>query len=175
MYLFVSSTVSQCQQITNFNSYGYGQLRLAETEFFMLGVDPLSPYILHLYKIAYGEASPAWALKLACPSGSCVVSNSESLFLSSTIYSFFTYGSTKYLYLVAISEVDGTVLAKYKSSVSWDYVNGATISGDYILASACGKNLLIFNKVSNAFSIKSFSGTSLSGIIYDSLTSRYNS
>ena len=139
----------------------------------MLGIEQFFPYKLYLFKIEYGESYPTWASKFAFPSGTCVLSNSESLLISSTIYSFFAYGSTPHLYLAEISEANGAISARYKSSTSCDYVYGSAASGDYIFASACGNSLLIFNKASYTFSIKTFSGTSLSEIVFDLTTSKY--
>ena len=139
----------------------------------MLGYDPLSPYQLHLYKLSLPNAAPDWALKLSCPSGTWTASYSESLIVSNTIYSFFTYGSTTFLYLAAISVTDGSVIARYKSSSSCDAVNGSGVNGDYIVVSLQTPNcLLIFNMLSYAISIKSFSGAFLYSIDVETSTGR---
>ena len=135
----------------------------------MLGIDPSSPYQLHLYKHTFGGTSPDWSLKLSWPSGTWSTSNSESLLISSSIYTFFSYGSTKYVYMAVISVSDGTVSNRYKSSISCTNVFGSGVSGDYIAASVSWSSyyLLMLNRATNLFAIKSFSGTYLYGIGLD--------
>ena len=170
-YLFSSPSSSGCQQISNFNSYAYGQLKISDSSMYMLGVDPSSPYQLHLYKHTFGGTSPDWSLKLSWPSGTWIINKSESLLISSTIYTFYPYGSsTQYVYMTAISLSDSTVVSRYKSSIAWTYVFGSGVSEDYIAASiywSPSHNLLMFNRASNLFDIKSFSGTNLFGICLD--------
>ena len=158
--MFTSSSSSACQQISNFNQYAFGQLKISDSNMFMLGSHPSSPYQLHLYKHTFGSTSPDWSLKLSWPSGIWTTSESESLLISSSIYTFFIYGSTKYLYMAVISVSDGTVSNRYKSSISWTNVYGSGVSGDYIVASAyCSSYyLLMMNRATNLFDIKSFSG-----------------
>ena len=153
-----------------FLNYAYGLLKILDSSMFMLGVDPSSPYQLHLYKHTFGSISPNWCLKLLWPSGTWTIYYSESLLISSTIYTFFPYGSSiHYLYMAAISLSDGTVSNRYKSSTSWTNVWGSGVNGDYIAASVvCSSDhLLIFNRATNLFDIKSFSGTYLYGIGLD--------
>ena len=114
---------------------------------------------LHLYRINFSNSSPIWALKMACPSLPCTAYNSNAIKLSSLIYSFFCYGNPRYLYMAIITETDGSVGVRYKSSTTWNNVYGAVISGDYIAASIWDRNLLIFNRESNIFITKLFSGT----------------
>ena len=92
--MFSSPSSSGCQQISNFNSYAYGQLKISDSSMYMLGVDPSSPYQLHLYKHTFGGTSPDWSLKLSWPSGTWIINKSESLLISSTIYTFYPYGSS---------------------------------------------------------------------------------
>ena len=161
MFSFPSS--SGCQQISNFNQYAWGQLKISDSSTFMLGVDPSSPYQLHLYKHTFGGTSPDWNLKLSWPSGTWSTSNSESLLISSSIYTLFAYGSTQYVYMAVISVSDGTVSNRYKSSISCTYVRGSAVSGDYIVASVQWSSyyLLMLNRATNLFDIKSFSGNLL--------------
>ena len=166
-YLFSSPLNSDCQQITNFNLFTKGQLKISDLSMFMLGADPSSPYQLHLYKHTFGVTSPDWSLKLSWPSGTWAINDSESLLISSSIYSFFPYGSTShYVYMAIISLSDGTVSNRYKSSISCTYIFGSGANGDYIAASVQWTPiyLLIFNRATNLFDIKSFSGTILFGI-----------
>ena len=119
LYLFSSPSSSGCQQISNFLNFADGVLKISDSSMFMLGTDPFSPYQLHLYKHTFGGTSPDWSLKLSWPSGTWTTYYSESLLISSIIYSFFIYGSTsQYVYMVAISLSDGTVSNRHKSSIT---------------------------------------------------------
>ena len=159
-YLFSPSS-SACQQISNFDQYANGQLKISDSSMFMLGVDPSSPYQLHLYKHTFGGTSPDWSLQLSWPSGFWSIGYSESLLISSSIYTLFPYGSTRYLYMAVISVSDGTVSNRYKSSISCTQVWGSAVIGDYIVASVTWSSyyLLMLNRATNLFNIKSFSGT----------------
>ena len=169
--MFSSPSSSGCQQISNFYFYANGQLKISDSSMFMLGVDPSSPYQLHLYKHTFGNTSPDWSLKLSWPSGTWYANLSELLLISSSIYTFFPYGfSSQYVYMAVISVSDGTVSNRYKSSISCSYVYGSGVNGDYIVASVyCSPSyyLLMFNRATNLFDIKSFSGTYLRGIGLD--------
>ena len=167
--MFSSPSSSDCQQISNSIQFAYGQLKISDSSMFMIGKDLPSPYQLHLYKYTFGGTSPDWSIKLSWPSGTWMTSDSESMLISSSIYTLFPYGSTRYLYMVVISVSDGTVSNRYKSSISCTQVWGSGFSGDYIVASAkCSSPyLLIFNKATNLFDIKSFSGDSLQKIGLD--------
>ena len=162
--MFSSPSSSACQQISNFRWHAYGQLKISDSSMFMLGVDP-SSYQLHLYKHTFGGTSPDWSLKLSWPSGTWSTFTSESLLISSTIYTLFPYGSSpQYVYMAVISVSDGTVSNRFKSSVSCSYVYGSGVSGDYIIVSvkrSSSPYLLMFNRATNSFDIKSFSGNSL--------------
>ena len=79
--------------------------------------------------------------------------------ISSSIYTFFAYGSTKYVYMAEISVSDGTVSNRYKSSFSCTQVRGSGVNGNYIAASVqCSSSfyLLMFNRATNLFDIKLF-------------------
>ena len=168
--MFSSPSNSGCQQIPNFSQYAYGQLKTSDSSMFMIGSDPLSPYQLHLYKHTFGGTSPDWSLQLAWPSGNWLTAESESLLISSCIYTFFPYGSTQYVYMAVISLSDGTVSNRYKSSVSCTAVNGSGVSGDYIAASVAWSSssyLLIFSRATNLFDVKLFPGIFLIGIGLD--------
>ena len=139
----------------------------------MLGYHPSSPYQLHLYKHTFGNTSPDWSLTLSWPSGIWNTISSESLLISSSIYTLFPYGSssTKYVYMAVISVSDGTVSNRYKSSISCTnaFVYGSEANGDYIVASVYWSSdyLLMFNRATNLFDIKSFSTGVLYGIGLD--------
>ena len=147
-------------------------MKLSDTTFYMLGLDALASHNLHFYKLTFSNLSPTWALKFNWPYVTWYATYSESVLVSSSIYSFFSYGTTnKYLYLAVISETDGSVAARYKSSLSWNTVYAAKASGDYIVASVWQTNLLIFNKETNTFTIKPVYGN-LSWIELESTTGR---
>ena len=161
-----SPSSSECQQISNFIIYTHGYLKISDSSMFMVGYDSSQ---LHLYKHTFGSNSPNWSLKLAWPSGTWTIGSSESFLISSAIYTFFLYGSSLYAYMAVISVSDGTVINRYKSSVSWLYVYGSGVKGDYIVVSFkwSSSYLLIFNRVTSSFNIRSFSGTILWGIGLD--------
>ena len=173
-YLFTSSTTSQCQQLINAQQYLYGQIKLSEVTFFMLGYHPSSPYNLHIYKHTFGITSPDWSLTMAWPSGTWNMALSESLLVSSSIYSFFIYGSTPYLYMAVISLSDGSVSNRYKSSTSCYTAYGSVASGDYIIVSihAFYSSILILNRVTNSITIKTFSSGEIDGIRLEPSTNR---
>ena len=63
--------------------------------------------------------------------------------------------------MAVISVSDGTVSNRYKSSISCTNVWGSGVNGDYIVASVyCSPSyyLLMFNRATNLFDIKSFYG-----------------
>ena len=160
--MFSSSSSSGCQQIPNFYFFAWGQLKISDSSMLMLGRDISSPYQLHLYKHTFGNTSPDWSLKLAWPFGTWNINFSESLLISSSIYTFFPYGNTtRYVYMADISVSDGTVINRYKSSTSCTLVYGSGANGDWIAASVrwTFSYLLMFNKATNLFDMKRFSGT----------------
>ena len=124
----------------------------------MIGQDITSPYNVHIYKHTFGNTSPNWSLAMTWPSGTWTMSNSESLLVSSSIYSFFVYGSTQYVYMAVISLSDKSVSSRYKSSITCSTVYGSAASGDYIAVSiqVSPQSLLIFNRVTNSITIKIF-------------------
>ena len=178
MYQFSSSSQSYCQVITNFNSFAYGQLRLSDLSFFMLGSDTSSSGNLHLYSLTFGSPSLNWALTMSCPSTiftPWTVSSSESLMISPTIYSFFVYGkdsSHSNLYL-AIILLDGTVTNSYKST-TYDVssVGGSATIGNFIFVTANSSTslkafLVMFNIFSTSCTIREFSGNGIYGMEVD--------
>ena len=173
-YLFSSPTSCQCQQITNFFQNAYGQLKLSDTTFFMLGVHPSPTYQLHLYKLSFSNTSLDWALKQAWPS-TWTAYHSESLIVSPSIYTFFVYGANKYMYMAVINANNGSVGSRYKSSLLWiNYtVYGSAASGDYVVAFVNWSPyyLLIFNRETSVFSFKTFL-TYLCGIWLEASTER---
>ena len=106
-------------------------------------------------------------------SGTWSTSNSETL-LSSTdstkLYSFFTYGSSKYAYFATLNATNGNVIgSRFKSSTSCSSIYGMAEKGNYLLATVLWTNyyLVLVDITSFTFSIKLFSGISLYGTSVD--------
>ena len=115
---------------------------------FILGVDPASPYNLHMYKIAFLSTSVIWANQVACSSGTWTASYSESVLSSdgSTIYLFFTFGVSKYLYFAGLSVSDGSVAtSRYKSSGTVSDLFGSALSGDYVVSTTQSPTFLLWS------------------------------
>ena len=142
----------------------------------MIGYDPSSPGNLHMYKHSFGNTSPDWSLAMAWASGLWFASYSQSLLISSSIYSFFPYGGTSsYVYMVVISLSNGSVNSRYKSSVGCSYVWGSGVSGDFIAVSMYCHTylyLLMFNRAANVFIVKTFTGSFLLKIGLETSTNR---
>ena len=115
---------------------GYCHLMISDSQFFVLGFDLASSYNLKIYKITFSSISVDWANQLSCSSGTWVSYFSESLLSSdgSTIYSFFTFGVTKYLYFAGLSVSDGSVTTtRFKSSIAVPDLYGSALNGDYVI------------------------------------------
>ena len=50
MYTFSDPTNTKCQQIQKFKNYAFGQLKLSDASYFMIGYGPYSNN-LHMYKL----------------------------------------------------------------------------------------------------------------------------
>ena len=71
-----------------------------------------------------------------CSSGAWTSNDSESQLSAdgTSIYLFFMYGSTNYLYFASLSTSTGSVIGtRYKSSISSSPIYGSALSGDYIV------------------------------------------
>ena len=109
---------------------------ISNTQFFVLGASSTSPYNLQMYKFTFSFTSVNWANQIACVSGTWAASLSDSVLSSDglTVYSFFTFGVTKYLYFCGLSVSDGSVATtRYKSSASVLSVYGSALNGDYLV------------------------------------------
>ena len=158
-YLYSSQLNTKCQQLTNFYSYAYGQLKLSDSSFFMLSNDPIAPYPLHFYSFIFNQTSPTWSASMSSASSVFATSTSSSLLSSSSIYCFFTYGSTKYIYFAAFSSSNGSVTSsRYKSSISCINVYGSAKNGDYIIATVywSANYLVVLNIASYSFDVRLF-------------------
>ena len=104
----------------------------------MLGVDDPSVSTLgnlHLQKVTFLKTSVDWSNLLLCSSSGWSSFLSESWLSedSSVIYSFFVFGTTKYLYFVTLSVSNGNVAStRYKSSITVFYVSGLVLKDDYL-------------------------------------------
>ena len=159
-YTFSSSS-AQCQTISNINT-GYGSLMISNSQFFVLGADLASPYNLHMYKITFLSTPVDWAKQVACSSGTWTTSFSESVlsYDRSTIYSFFIFGVSKYLYFAGLAVSDGSVTTtRYKSSISVADLRGSALNGDYVITTAPIPALVIYSISTSAITIKSFPGS----------------
>ena len=113
---------------------------------------------------------------MAWPGTGWSVTISESLLISTSIYSFINYGNPKYIYLAVISLSDGSVSSRYKSSLSWTFnVYGSGVKGDSIAALIYCPNLtylLIFNRVTNIFTIKTYSAMFIYAIWLETISNK---
>ena len=109
---------------------------ISNSQFFVFGVPITSPYNLQMYKITFRSTSVDWANQIIWSSTTWTAYNSESVLSSdgSTIYSFFTFGATKYLYFYGLYVSSGGVATtRHKSSISVSQVWGSALNGDYII------------------------------------------
>ena len=168
---------SQCQTITNIKT-GFGHLMISNSQFFVLGAATTSPYNLQMYKMTFLSTSVNWTSQIACNTGTWSASNSESVLSSdgSTVYSFFTFGLTTYLYFVGLSVSDGSITTtRYKSSGIIPGVLGSALNGDYVVATTSTlstPSLVMYSISSSTFTIKSFSGTNLYEWVMDPSSGR---
>ena len=177
-YLFSSPATSQCQKITSFRLYDYGTLKLSDNSLYLVGSDIATPWSLLFYKMTFGSTTPTWALKIYClnPSTGWSIASSETVVISSTIYSFFVYGvsTTTYGYSALLDLNTGSVSLRYKSSIICQYIYSLIVSGDYIaVALTCGVgSLLLYNTATNTFNIRSLSSMAFYGVNVEASTGR---
>ena len=99
--IFTSPSSAQCYEFPFFSGLAMNKLRLSESQFFFIGIDP-STFSVYMVKLNYGSTSPVWMSTITCPSTSCSLTGGESLYVSSSnlIYSVFVYECNfKYLIL----------------------------------------------------------------------------
>ena len=148
-YIFSSPATSQCQKITSFGTDNYWTLKLSDNSFYLIGYDRVTLRSLHLYKMTFGSTTPTWALKMNCfhPSSDWFLRSSEAVVISSTIYSFFVYGTTsnKYGYSALLDLNTGSVSLRYKSSGYCSDIYSSMVSGDYIVVDLlCGGRIYFY-------------------------------
>ena len=103
-----------------------GQLKITDTQYFMMNNDHSSPYNLFIYKITFGSTSVNWAKTMICPSGSWTAGFWESILSSDStkIYSLFTYGSSNYFYFTTFANSDGSILIRGSfNNFKWSSIN----------------------------------------------------
>ena len=108
---------------------------ISNSQFFVLGIASTSPKNLKMYKITFLLTSVDWANQIVCTAAQSI-SYSESVLSSdrSTIYTFFLYGPSKYLYFAGLSLSDGSATtARYTSSETVSEVWGSTLNADYVV------------------------------------------
>ena len=118
---------------------------------------------MRFIKFTFGSTSTDWSNKIAWTFSSWSVSASESLISKdkTKIYSIFIFGvsSAKYMYMTTFDTSSGKVVdSRYKSSISIEYVYGAALNGDYLVASLWTLNydnyIMIFNLITSRSIIK---------------------
>ena len=67
-YILTSSTSALCQQIANLNSFSYGQLKISDTEYFVLNYNS-ADYSLYFFKFTFSMTRVDWANKMLWSSG----------------------------------------------------------------------------------------------------------
>ena len=147
------------------NQYASNQLKISDSQYFIIGIDTLSPKNLHLLTINTGSTSPLWVKKISCPSSSCSLVGGDSFLDSNNkIYSYFTYGSpSTYLQLATLNSTDGSIIgSRFLSNSVWSQVWSKMALSNYILAigvSWGGYNLVLYSTETDEFTIKRFSGS----------------
>ena len=172
-YLFTALISAQCQEISIFNGFAYGQLKVTDSQFFLTGYEPAPNFHLKIIKITFGNTAVDWGNKIICTGGTCTSGYSEVIINSAnqnnSVYTIIPYGSPRNLYFMHINLVDGSVIGSvYASSSSWSDVYGIAQIDNKILASldwGTLKSLLICNTDIFQFEIKQFSGSSLVQIV----------
>ena len=153
-------SATTCQNFQSLTLFSYGQVKIDDYELFFLASDSSS---LHLSKFTFGGTTTDWSIKMNCNTNPCLLSNSESLFNSSskTIHSFSIYQNPQLLFYTAISSPSGSVIGtRSKSSSSWALVTGSAQTSQFLITNlSWGSSiLLILDTVSSQFTLRSFSG-----------------
>ena len=146
--------------------YAYGQLKIADGQFYFVGIGPTSPFPLHFNKITFGNSVSDWSYKMTCWSGTWGASESDSVLSSDSlkIYSVFNYGPSSYAFFVTLKTANGSVLgSRYKSDIGWNYIGGIILNGDYLVFTSAWSSpyLILFNTATSTILAKSFSGSYL--------------
>ena len=175
-YLYSSSLNAQWQQITHFSKFVYGQLKLSDTEFFMLSNDPVTAYPLHFYKFKFSLTSPTWAMSMPCSESVWYTGASESLLSSdsSKIYSFYSFGNLLSLYFTTFVSSDGSILStRYKSGTytcgTSGGAYGSVVMDNYIITSFWITYLVIIDITTNEFTIKETNGIKIYNLEIDKI------
>ena len=69
------------------------------------------------------------------PQATCAMNSAEFILSSDslTLYSFFMYDSGSYLYFATLSVSSGTATLRFKNSITATGIQGAALSGNYII------------------------------------------
>ena len=139
-HIFTESN-SIIQNIPSFSKYAYDQLKITDTQFFLVGLDPIYSHLL-FYKVTFLSTAVNWANKIECVNGPWSIFFGESLMSSdfSKIYSFVDFGSVILLYFNTFNATDGAILnLRYKSNNACTQIYGSALYDDYI---STGFNLI---------------------------------
>ena len=167
---FTGGSSANWQGISILNQYAYGNLKISDSQYFMIGSQP-SLYHLHFLKITFGNTNIDWDNKMLCLGGTWAMGVSES-FISNdgnNLYWFAWYGSPKYLYFVTFNLTSGNVLGtRYRSNATWVNSWSSLQTGDYIVVTVyfASPTLILFNTAISQFIYKQFA----SSFIYQLIT-----
>ena len=161
-YLFSEVDSADWQQIATNIRNPYGSLTINNNQYFIIGVDSISPYTIHFYKVLFGSSSVDWANQILWTEGSCSNGLSESLLSTdgSLIYSFFIFGNAPNMYFAIFNSSGGqSVGSIYKSSATWTGVCGSIQIDIYIFVTSSWTNfyLMRLNKLTYEFVVFSTS------------------
>ena len=164
-YIISASPLTSCQAISTFGTFAKDYYKISDSQLFLIGSEPSSPYSLLLYKYAFGNTFTDWVSKMSWQSGIWAVHTAETMISSDNlkIYSFYLYGSVNvYIYFVTLSVSDGSVLgSRYKSSIAWSNIYGSKINGDYLLVNTnwVGQFITFVNTATSVIVNRAFAGS----------------
>ena len=151
-----------CYDFSQINKSFYGSLMLSDDLLFLTGKDTSTSALFHMYMISFISNSYNWANTISC-STDCSYYLRESIQSSddSKIYSLFLLELSPNAYFITLNSTNGKAIgSRYKSSISWSSTYGSTRNGDNLVFSVIWSqtnNLFIYNTISSAFSINSWS------------------
>ena len=163
-------------KFASLNNFAHSSIVILN-KIFLIGIDSVGLFPLHMVKFTFGNTSVDWSLKTVCPGGTCGVGTSEGLSSidGSKIYTFYIYDNVNYLYFVILDSMTGAILSsRYKSTITCSSVNGSALNGDYLAANVVCSTvyLALFNFTASIFSTYSFTQNFLYGINVDSSSGR---
>ena len=117
---------------------------ISSTELILWGL--LATFENYIYKVSFGNTAVSWASKMICPQAGCAIGGAEFILSSDslTLYSFFLYDDGTKLYFATLSVSSGTATLRFKSTIGAGTIQGAALSGDYIVGKR--KQIIYMNK-----------------------------